>query len=419
VTEAGSEVTLADVQAAQRAISGQVATTPCVHSRTLSRITGADVFLKLENLQFTSSFKERGALNRLLALSPAERAAGVIAMSAGNHAQGVAYHAARLGVPATIVMPKGTPFVKVENTRVLGATVVLEGEDVEAAAQHARALAAAHGYTFVHPYDDPAVIAGQGTIAIEMLAAVPDLEVLVVPIGGGGLIGGIATAAKALRPTVRVVGVEAALVPSMKQVLGGLPVAVSGTTIAEGIAVKNVGQLTRAIVARLVDDIMLVGEGDIERAVMLLLEIEKTVSEGAGATSLAALLAAPEEFRGRKVGLVVSGGNIDPRLLSSVILRGLARDGRLARLRLVVPDQPGNLARAAAIIGAAGANILEVYHERAFTALPIRATDLLFVIETRNAQHVAEVVAGLRSSGFAVTVDRAGNGGAEHGDVTP
>ena len=315
--------------------------TPCLRSRTLSDITGAELWLKFENLQYTASFKERGALNRLAQLTPEQAAAGVIAMSAGNHAQGVAYHARRLGIPATIVMPRHTPFVKVENTRRFGARVLLEGEGVEEAALHAWEIAARDGLTFVHPFDDAAVIAGQGTLALEMLEAAPGLEVLVVPIGGGGLIGGMATAAKAVNPRIEIVGVEAALYPSVYRRLRGLPALAGGPTIAEGIAVKEPGNLTYPIIERLVSEVLLVEEAAIEAAVLQLLEIEKTVAEGAGAAGLAAVMSHPDRFRGRRVGLVLCGGNIDSRLLSAVILRGLVRTQRLVRLRVGVPDSPG------------------------------------------------------------------------------
>jgi threonine dehydratase len=394
-------VTLDDVRAAARRIAGQVAATPCLHSRTLSEIAGAEIWLKFENLQYTASFKERGAANRLAQLTPAQAARGVIAMSAGNHAQGVAYHARRLGVPATIVMPRHTPFVKVENTRRLGARVELEGDGVEEAALHARRLAEGQDLTFLHPFNDEAVIAGQGTLALEMLEAAPDLDVLVVPIGGGGLIGGVATAAKALRPEIQVVGVEAALYPSVHRQLRGLPPTAGGPTIAEGIAVKEPGSLTLPIIARLVDEVLLVEEAAIEAAVLQLLEIEKTVAEGAGAAGLAAVASHPERFRGRRVGLVLCGGNIDSRLLSAVILRGLVRTQRLVRLRLGVPDCPGSLVRIASIIAEKGGNVVDVAHQRAFSKLSVKLADVDFTIETRTAAHAEEIAAALRAAGFA------------------
>lgn len=396
-------VTLEDVQDARRRLEGQIACTPCLHSRTLSEMTGAEVWLKFENLQYTASFKERGAYNKLAQLTTAERAMGVVAMSAGNHAQGVAYHARRLGIPATIVMPRQTPFVKVENTRRLGAKVALEGEGVEEAAVEALALAAREGMTFIHPFNDPAVIAGQGTVALEMLKAAPDLDLLVVPIGGGGLIGGMATAAKGIKPELEVIGVEAALYPSTYQRLRGLPVTAGGPTLAEGIAVKEPGSLTFPIIKQLVDDVLLVEEAAIEAAILQLLEIEKTVAEGAGAAGLAALTSHPNRFRGRRVGLVLCGGNIDSRLLSAVILRGLVRTERLVRLRLGVPDSPGSLARIAGIIAEQGGNVVDVAHQRAFSKLSVKLADVDFTIETRTADHADEIASALELAGFSVT----------------
>jgi threonine dehydratase len=393
-------VTLDDVKAAAGVIAGEVVETPCVHSRTLSEITDAEVVLKLENLQYTASFKDRGALVKLKSLTAEERAAGVVAMSAGNHAQAVAYHAQRLGIAATIVMPKGTPQVKAQNTQRFGARVVLEGEIIDEAAARARELAATEGLVLVHPYDDAKIIAGQGTIGLEMLAADPGLEIVVAPIGGGGLIAGIAVAAKALKPDIEIVGVEAALYPSMHQAIHGQPAECGGRTIAEGIAVETVGKLTLPIVERLVDDVLLVSEDDLERGVQLLLEIEKTVAEGAGGAALAALLAHRDRFAGRRVGLVVSGGNIDMRLLSSVILRGLVRDGRIVRLRIEITDSPGTLARVTKIIGDADANIIEVYHQRAFSGLPAKHADLDVVIETHDAEHVRAIMAALAAAGL-------------------
>ena len=322
-------VTIDDIRAAARRIAGAVEQTPCVHSRTLSRLVGAEVFLKFENLQFTASFKERGALNKLLSLGEAERRRGVIAMSAGNHAQAVAYHAARLGIPATIVMPRGSPNTKIKNTQVHGATVVLEGENLFEAGKHARELAARDNLVFVHPYEDPLIIAGQGSVGLEMLAAVPDLDLIVVPVGGGGLIAGIATAAKALKPSIRIFGVESRNYPSMHQRLAGIPVECGGDTIAEGIAVKDVGATALSIIRERVDEVLVVEEETIERAVVALIEIEKTVAEGAGAAGLAALLQHGARFAGRRVGIPISGGNIDSRVLASVLMRGLVRDSRL------------------------------------------------------------------------------------------
>ena len=394
--------TLEDVRAAAAAIAGQVVETPTTRSRTLSAITGADVVLKLENLQFTASFKDRGALVRLLALAPDERARGVVTMSAGNHAQAVAHHARRLGVPATVVMPRATPYVKVEHTRTLGAEIVLHGGGLEGAEAEARRLAAARGLTLVHPYDDARVIAGQGTVALEMLAAAPDLDVLVVPVGGGALIAGIATAAKAIRPSIEVVGVQTARFPAMYQALAGLPVETGAGTIADGIAVKRPGTLTVPIVRRLASGIVLVDEPDLERAMLLFLEVEKLVVEGAGAAGLAALLAHPARFAGRRVGVVVSGGNVDSLVLSSIIARGLVRSGRLVRLSVDVPDVPGALAELAKRIGDANANIVEVRHQRTFTALPLRATEVELVLETRGPDHVRELLAALGAAGYAV-----------------
>ncbi len=397
-------VALADIQAARQRIRGAVLDTDFDHSRTLSEMTGADVWLKFENLQFTASFKERGALNRLLLLAPAERSCGVIAMSAGNHAQGVAYHAKRLGIPATIVMPEGTPTVKIENTRHHGAEVILSGRTLEDAAAFARETGDRCGFTFIHPYDDAAVIAGQGTIALEMLDARPDLDTIIVPIGGGGLISGIATGAKAMKPSIEIVGVEAALYPSMWNKIHGEMRPVGGDTLAEGIAVKAPGQLTEQIIRALVDRIDLVTEAALERAVALLIMIEKTVVEGAGAAGLAALLSEPERFKGRKLGLVLCGGNIDTRLLASVLTREQAREGRLSRVVIDIPDQPGQLARVSAVIGEAGANIIEVYHQRVFTDLPAKGTELHLVIETRDRAHLELTLSSLKARGYDVEV---------------
>ncbi len=344
-------VSLADVRAAAARIKGAVVHTPCLRSETLSRIAKADVWVKFENLQFTASFKERGALNTLLQLTDEERRRGVIAMSAGNHAQGVAYHAGRLGIPATIVMPSFTPNTKVKHTRDHGARVVLKGDTLSEAAAEAHRLAEAEKLVFVHPYDDPRIIAGQGTIALEMLEDVPELDTLVVPVGGGGMLAGCAVAARGLKPDVKMIGVESAGYSAMRQLLAGETVTVGGDTIAEGIAVRDIGQTPLAIARALVDRVLAVDEVAIERAIALFLEVEKTVAEGAGAAGLAALLAHPEVFAGRKVGLVLCGGNIDTRLLASVLLRGLVRDGRIVRLRLMIGDAPGQLARVAGLIG--------------------------------------------------------------------
>jgi len=404
-------ITLADVERAAAGIRGSVVETPCTRSRTLSAILGPEIWLKFENLQFTASYKERGALNRLLALDPGERQRGVVAMSAGNHGQGVAYHAAHLGIPATIVMPETTPTVKAENTRRLGATVILEGKTLEEAAAFAKRHGEERRLLFIHPYDDPLVIAGQGTIALEILTAAPDLDVLVVPIGGGGLVSGMAIAAKALRPQIQIIGAEASLYPSMYNALKSAHLPVSGDTLAEGIAVKHPGELTEPIAHALLDDIMLVSEAEIERALCLLLNIEKTVVEGAAAAGLAAVIANPNRFLGRKVGLVLTGGNIDARLLASVLTRELAREGRLSRLSIDIPDRPGELARVAAAIGSVGANIVEVYHQRIFSDLPAKAALLELVIETRDRDHLNETVASLKRAGFEVEV-RSNPGGA-------
>jgi threonine dehydratase len=393
---------LDEIRAAARRIAGQVVETPCLESRTLGDILGCRVWLKFENLQYTASFKERGALNHLLLLPPERAAAGVVAASAGNHAQGVAYHARRLGIPVTIVMPLATPFVKIDNTEKLGAEVILAGASVEEATEEARALCAGTGRTFIHPYDDPAVIAGQGTIALEMLEAVPDLEVLVVPIGGGGLVSGIALAAKALRPGIQVVGVQATSHPGVLARLGAVPSIPGGPTIADGIAVKAPGSLTLPVIASRVDALVLVDEPGIERAVVLLLEIEKTVAEGAGAVGIAALEGLREHFAGRRVGVVLSGGNIDGRLLSGVILRGLVRSERMVRLRVALPDSPGGLAKATALVAEARGNIVDVVHQRAFSRRSVRQADVDFTIETRNGAHAREIEGRLAEAGLPV-----------------
>ncbi len=401
---ADETVTFADVRRAAEAIRGDVSVTDCDESRTLSEMLDARIWLKLENLQFTASFKERGALNRLSALSADERGRGVIAMSAGNHAQGVAYHARRLGIRATIVMPVGTPMVKVENTRRHGAEVLVEGPTLEEAAAFAMAESEKRNLIFIHPYDDPLIIAGQGTIALEMLAAVPDLDTLVIPIGGGGLISGMAIAAKAIKPGIRIIGVQAALYPSMFNEIKGTQLPMRGDTLAEGIAVKKPGRLTSEIVRQHVDDIVLVTEEQIEHAVSLLIGIEKTVVEGAGAAGLAAVVAHRHLFANRRVGLVLCGGNIDTRLLASVLTRELAREGRLSQLTIDLVDQPGQLARVATLLGEAGANIVEVSHQRTFSDLPAKGTLLEVVIETRDRAHLNETVSRLKTAGFEVEV---------------
>jgi threonine dehydratase len=397
-------ISMEDVRAAQQRICAALYATPCLHSRTLSQLTGAQLYIKFENLQFTASFKERGALNRLLQLTPAERERGVCTMSAGNHGQAVAYHAQRLGIPATIVMPRHTPFVKVEHTRSHGAEVVLYGDTLSEASEHAQAIMNARALIFVHPYDDCAVMAGQGTIALEMLAAAPQLEALVVPIGGGGLISGMAVAGRALKPALELVGVQTESYPSMPSALRGQEAVCQGNTIAEGIAVKSAGRLTREVVRELVHDIVLVSESDLERSIALLLNVEKTVAEGAGAAALAAVLAQPERYRGRHVGLVLTGGNIDPRLLASVIMRELVRAQRIVTLRIPIPDQPGALARVTQVVGEQGGNILDVFHRRLSTNVPAKSATLELSFEARDAQHAQSVVAAIRSAGFEPSV---------------
>ena len=393
-------VTPAGVIAAAATIRGSVIVTECNQSRTLSEVSGCNLWLKFENLQFTSSFKERGALNRLVALSPDERRRGVIAMSAGNHAQGVAYHAHRLGIPASIVMPIGTPMVKIENTRRHGAETIISGKTLEEAGEFAREYGKAHDLTMMHPYDDPLIIAGQGTIALEMLDAAPQLDTLVVPIGGGGLISGMAIAAKSRKPEIRIIGVQAELYPSMYNAIYDKHLAMRGDTLAEGIAVKTPGRITTDIVRHLVDDIILVTEDQIERALAMLISIEKTVVEGAGAAGLAAVLSAADRFAGRNVGLVLSGGNIDTRLIASVLTRELAREGRLTQLAIDIVDRPGQLAAVSALLADAGANIIEVSHQRTFSDLPAKGTLLELVIETRDRTHLNEVMKRLGEAGY-------------------
>lgn len=395
-----AEITLDDVRAAAESLAGEIPPTPTVSAPLLSAELGCRLHLKLENQQHTGSFKDRGALNKLKQLTPDERRRGVIAMSAGNHAQGVAYHATRLGIPATIVMPSITPFTKVARTESYGATVVLEGENLSDAQAHAEALAAEQNLTLIHPYDDPAIIAGQGTIALEMLAAAGDLDDLVVPIGGGGLIAGIAVAARALKPGIRITGVEAAAYPSMNDVLAGRAGSYGGSTLAEGIAVKKPGLITREIVRDLVDDIVLVDETALERAVHMLITVQKIVAEGAGAAGIAAVLSAPERFAGRNVGVVICGGNIDPRMIASILMRGLVRDSQLVRLRIRIDDRPGALGRLAAIIGRKGGNIVEVYHQRLMFEVPVKSIDVDVMVETKDRPHVEKIIAALEEDGF-------------------
>ncbi len=394
--------TIDDIRAAAKRIAGAVVHTPTLCSRTLSDIIGAELWLKFENLQFTAAYKERGALNKLLQLTDDERARGVIAASAGNHAQAVAYHGKRLGIPVTIVMPNPTPTVKVTQTEGHGARVLLHGETFDDAYDKAREMEAEEAMVFVHPFDDGQIIAGTGTIALEMLAVVPDLDVLVVPIGGGGLISGMAIAAKTLNPKIEVIGVEAELYPSMKNVVEGRRGAIGGDTLAEGIAVKEPGQLTRAIIADKVDSIELVAERDIEHAVALLVAIEKSVVEGAGAAGLALLLANPGRFAGRKVGTILCGGNIDTHLLANVLVRELVRCGRIARLRINAQDRPGALAAITAKFHECGVNIIEVEHQRIFTRLPAKDTLIEVECEARDAQAIATLVERLETAGFHV-----------------
>lgn len=381
-------------------IRGAVVRTPTVDSPSLSRLLGCRLSLKLETQQHTSSFKERGALVKLSGLDADERRRGVIAMSAGNHAQGVAYHAARLGIPATIVMPETTPFSKVERTRSHGARVVLRGRTLADCRAETERLVAEERLVLVHPYDDPDIIRGQGTIGLEILEEAPDLDILVVPIGGGGLISGIAIAAKALKPDIRILGVQVESYPSMWQAIRGLPAACGGSTLAEGIAVKDAGRLTRAVVAELVEDIVLVPERAIERAVQVMIEQQRLVAEGAGAAGIAALLHEPGRFAGQRVATVICGGNIDSRILASVMMRGLVRDGRLVRLRVEISDEPGVLATVARVIGETGGNIVEIYHQRLFQDVPVKQADLDAVVETRNAEHVREIVARFAELGM-------------------
>jgi len=393
-------VTLKEIEAAADVIRGHVAETPFLHSQTLSEITGAQVHLKFENHQFTASFKERGAYNKLSSLNAEQRSRGVIACSAGNHAQGVAYHAKRLGIPSTIVMPRYTPFVKVEQTRGHGATVILEGDNFDGAKDFALKAAVERGLTLVHPYNDEKIIAGQGTCGLEMLRAVPGLEALIVAIGGGGLIAGISTAAKALKPSIEVFGVEVKRFPGMYHAVKGSTPEFAASTIAEGIAVKEPGALTLPIIKQNVKEIFLVDEGDIEEAIVMLLEIEKTVVEGAGAAPLAALLRNRERFAGKPIGIVLGGGNIDPLMMAEIIQRGMVRTGRLSRLLVEIRDIPGSLARVAACVAENHANIEEVRHQRAFTHLAAQNAELEIIVKTRNHDHVKEIVAALKNCGF-------------------
>src|SRR5580693_1588729 len=397
---AHSIITLADIEAARRTIAGEVLRTPLLAAPPLSALTGADVYVKYENLQVTNSFKERGACVKFAALDAAERRRGVIAMSAGNHAQAVAYHARRLTIPATIVMPVTTPFVKIKATEALGATVVLDGETLTQSQARAEAIASERNLVWVHPYDDPHIIAGQGTIALEILAEVPDLDVLVVPIGGGGLIAGCAIAARAVRPSIEIVGVECALYPSMWNALHHQRMPCGGATLAEGIAVSNVGRLTLPVVRDCVSDIILVDEPLLERAVNAFLTLQKAMAEGAGAAGLAAMMAEPQRFAGRKVGLILCGGNIDPRILASVMVRELEREDRIVSFRLTIPDRPGILGQIASRLGELGANILAVDHHRLFLDVPAKGAKLDVTMETRDGVHAEEIFRALTEDGY-------------------
>jgi len=397
-------VTIKAIRAAQEALQGQVIRTPLVPAKRLSHDLGFELFLKLENLQFTGSFKDRGAYIKLQSLTAEESRLGVIAMSAGNHAQGVAYHAQRLGIPATIVMPEFAPYAKVERTKAFGARVVLVGDTLDASAVAAREIAEKESLTFVHPYDDERVIAGQGSIGLEIMEDEPDLDAIVVPIGGGGILSGTGLAAKSIKPDIALYGVEAELFPSMYQVLNGLSPTSGGTTIADGIAVKNPGALTRAIIDDITEEILLVSERCIESAIHSLVEKQKIVAEGAGAAGVAALMENREKFAGKKVATVICGGNIDMRLLSGVLARGLVQDGRMVRLRIGIIDQPGVLARITNFIGQCGANIIEVYHQRLFPDIPAKQADVDVVLETRNAEHVQEIVTKLTEGGFPTRI---------------
>jgi threonine dehydratase len=397
-------LTFKDIETARDRLKGHVVRTPLLHAHKLSEITGAQIFVKFENLQVTSSFKDRGAYNKMSYLTAAERERGVIAMSAGNHAQAVAYHARQLGIPAVIVMPETTPFTKIERTRAHGARIVLSGETLADSQVTAEAMVKEKGYVLIHPYDDDKVIAGQGTIGLEMLEDEPGLDCIVVPIGGGGVMSGTALAAKHLKPQIEMLGVEVKLYPSMYHALRGQPARCGGSTLAEGIAVKNVTERTIAICKRYVDDVRLVGESDIERAVMAYLAHQKTLAEGAGAAGLAAVLADPAHFRGRKIGLVLCGGNIDARILASVIYRELERDHRIVNLRIQIDDRPGVLGRIATTLGQLGANILEVSHRRMFLDVPAKGAELEIMIETRDARHAEEIVESIEAEGFSARV---------------
>ena len=410
---APAAVTLDQIRAAAATLKGAIVATPFAHSRTLSSVTGAQVFVKFENLQFTGSFKDRGSLVKLGQLSAAQQRNGIIAVSAGNHAQGVAYHAQRLGIPATIVMPEITPYSKVRQTKGFGARVLLHGQNLADTEPFAAELVAKEKLTLIHPYDDAAIVAGQGTVALEMLTAEPNLDVLIVPVGGGGLIAGCAVAAKAMKPDIQVIGAETTLYPSLYQKMRDLPPKMGGATIADGIAVKTIGKVPFAIHQKLVDDVMVVNEPEIEQAICLYLDIEKVVAEGAGATSLAALVGHPQRFAGKRVGLVLSGGNIDARLLAQVINRGMVRSGRVLSLRVDINDVPGTLARVATVIGETGGNIIEVRHQRLFTDIPAKAAELDLMVETRDPESARDMIARLQAAGFTVHVMSSSSSGSD------
>ena len=400
-SDLADSVTIDDIRRAASVIAGHVVRTPAVAAPRLAEAIGAaEVALKLENQQYTGSFKDRGAYNKMASLDAKAKKAGVIAMSAGNHAQGVAYHAHRLGIPSTIIMPEGTPFNKVERTASFGARVLIHGDSIDTAAVFAREMAEREGLTFVHPYDDPLIVAGQGTIGLELLHDFPDIDTIVVPIGGGGVMSGTAIAAKSINPKIEMVGVEAALYPSMHNAVRGLAPNNGGQTIAEGIAVKSPGKLTQAIITRLVSDLLLVNEDALERAVQMLAERQKIVVEGAGAAGLAAMIAHPGRFRGRRVGLIICGGNIDSRMLAQVLMRGLVREGRVVTLRIEISDTPGVVGKLAQVVGRSGGNIIEIHHQRMFHDLPVKRADVDAVIETRNPEHYREIIAALEGEGF-------------------
>jgi len=395
-------LTIDHIRSAHARIKDAIVATPTMHSKTLSAMCGAEIWLKFENLQFTAAYKERGALNALLHLNEEQRKRGVIASSAGNHAQGLSYHGTRLGVPVTIVMPVPTPTVKVMQTESVGGTIVLHGESYDEAYSHAMQLAEERGLTFIHPFDDPIVAAGQGTVALEMLDAVPELDCLAIPIGGGGLLSGMGTAARAIKPDIMLIGVQAELYPSMYAKLNGADMPCGGDTLAEGIAVKQPGAFTSAVIKELVDEILLVTEGQLESTVSLLLQIEKTVVEGAGAAGLAAILANKEKFAGKKIGVILCGGNIDPRLLANVLLRDLARSGRLARLRVTLQDRPGALFKVMKLFNTHNVNIIEIYHQRIFTTLPAKGLITDIECEARDAQQLDGLIADLEQGGYNV-----------------